>query len=74
MARTTDYGNDCAPGVPTFTRERLANRSYETWRDILTTHSDSIDRALAAYIARLRSRRGLSANTAAGVIAAAPIS
>jgi prephenate dehydrogenase len=32
---------------------RLAKSSFEIWRDILATNSDSIDRALAAYIARL---------------------
>ena len=36
---------------------RLANSSYEIWRDILATNTDSIDRALAAYIAKLEHMR-----------------
>jgi len=36
---------------------RLANISYEIWRDILATNTDSIDRALAAYIAKLEHMR-----------------
>ena len=36
---------------------RLAGSSYEIWRDILATNTDSIDRALAAYIARLEHMR-----------------
>lgn len=36
---------------------RLAKSSYEIWRDILATNTDSIDRALAAYIARLEDMR-----------------
>ena len=36
---------------------RLAKSSYEIWRDILATNTDSIDRALAAYIAKLEHMR-----------------
>jgi prephenate dehydrogenase len=36
---------------------RLAKSSYEIWRDILATNTDSIDRALAAYISRLEEMR-----------------
>ncbi len=36
---------------------RLAKSSYEIWRDILATNTDSIDRALGAYIARLELMR-----------------
>jgi len=36
---------------------RLARSSYEIWRDILATNTDSIDRALAAYIAKLEHMR-----------------
>jgi prephenate dehydrogenase len=36
---------------------RLAKSSYEIWRDILATNTDSIDRALGAYIARLEYMR-----------------
>ena len=36
---------------------RLAKSSYEIWRDILATNTDSIDRALAAYIAKLEDMR-----------------
>ncbi|HTM51753.1 MAG TPA: prephenate dehydrogenase [Bryobacteraceae bacterium] len=43
------------PGLMDMTR--LAKSSYEIWRDILATNSDSIDRALAAYIARLEHLR-----------------
>jgi prephenate dehydrogenase len=39
------------PGLSDMTR--LAGSAYEIWRDILATNTDSIDRALAAYIARL---------------------
>ena len=43
------------PGLADTTR--LAKSSYEIWRDILATNTDSIDRALAAYIARLEHMR-----------------
>lgn len=43
------------PGLADTTR--LAKSSYEIWRDILATNTDSIDRALAAYIARLELMR-----------------
>jgi prephenate dehydrogenase len=43
------------PGLSDTTR--LARSSYEIWRDILATNTDSIDRALAAYIARLEHMR-----------------
>jgi prephenate dehydrogenase len=43
------------PGLADTTR--LAGSSYEIWRDILATNTDSIDRALAAYIARLEHMR-----------------
>jgi prephenate dehydrogenase len=43
------------PGLADTTR--LAKSSYEIWRDILATNTDSIDRALAAYIARLEFMR-----------------
>jgi prephenate dehydrogenase len=43
------------PGLADTTR--LANSSYEIWRDILATNTDSIDRALAAYIACLEHMR-----------------
>ena len=43
------------PGLADMTR--LAKSSYEIWRDILATNTDSIDRALAAYIARLEHMR-----------------
>jgi prephenate dehydrogenase len=43
------------PGLADTTR--LANSSYEIWRDILATNTDSIDRALAAYIAALEHMR-----------------
>jgi prephenate dehydrogenase len=43
------------PGLTDTTR--LARSSYEIWRDILATNTDSIDRALAAYIARLEHMR-----------------
>lgn len=36
---------------------RLAGSAFEIWRDILATNTDSIDRALAAYIARLEVMR-----------------
>jgi prephenate dehydrogenase len=36
---------------------RLAMSSYEIWRDILETNAASIDRALAAYIAKLETIR-----------------
>jgi prephenate dehydrogenase len=39
------------PGLADMTR--LAGSAYEIWRDILATNTDSIDRALEAYIARL---------------------
>src|SRR5439155_17725427 len=43
------------PGLADTTR--LAKSSYEIWRDILATNTDSIDRALAAYIAKLEHMR-----------------
>jgi len=43
------------PGLADTTR--LAKSAYEIWRDILATNTDSIDRALAAYIARLEHMR-----------------
>jgi len=43
------------PGLADTTR--LARSSYEIWRDILATNTDSIERALAAYIARLELMR-----------------
>jgi prephenate dehydrogenase len=43
------------PGLADTTR--LAQSSYEIWRDILATNTDSIDRALAAYIAKLEHMR-----------------
>lgn len=43
------------PGLTDTTR--LAKSAYEIWRDILATNTDSIDRALAAYIARLEHMR-----------------
>ncbi len=43
------------PGLTDTTR--LAKSAYEIWRDILATNTDSIDRALAAYIARLELMR-----------------
>ncbi len=43
------------PGLADTTR--LAKSAYEIWRDILATNTDSIDRALAAYIARLEEMR-----------------
>jgi prephenate dehydrogenase len=43
------------PGLADTTR--LARSSYEIWRDILATNTDSIDRALAAYIGRLEHMR-----------------
>jgi prephenate dehydrogenase len=43
------------PGLADTTR--LAKSSYEIWRDILATNTDSIDRALAAYIGRLEHMR-----------------
>jgi len=36
---------------------RLARSPYEVWRDILETNAEAIDRALAAYIARLEHLR-----------------
>ena len=36
---------------------RLAGSAYEIWRDILATNTDSIDRALGIYIARLEHMR-----------------
>jgi prephenate dehydrogenase len=39
------------PGLTDMTR--LAGSAYEIWRDILATNTDSIERALEAYIARL---------------------
>jgi len=39
------------PGLADMTR--LAGSAYEIWRDILAANTDSIDRALEAYIARL---------------------
>ena len=36
---------------------RLAGSAYEIWRDILATNTDSIDRALGAYIAKLEHMR-----------------
>jgi len=39
------------PGLADMTR--LAGSAYEIWRDILATNTDSIERALEAYIARL---------------------
>lgn len=39
------------PGLADTTR--LAKSAYEIWRDILATNTESIDRALGAYIARL---------------------
>jgi prephenate dehydrogenase len=39
------------PGLADTTR--LALSAYDIWRDILATNTDSIDRALAAYIERL---------------------
>jgi prephenate dehydrogenase len=39
------------PGLADMTR--LAGSAYEIWRDILATNTDSIDRALEAYISRL---------------------
>jgi prephenate dehydrogenase len=43
------------PGLADTTR--LAKSSYEIWRDILATNTDSIDRALTAYIAKLEHMR-----------------
>ena len=43
------------PGLSDTTR--LAGSPYEIWRDILATNTDSIDRALAAYIAKLEHMR-----------------
>jgi prephenate dehydrogenase len=43
------------PGLTDSTR--LAKSAYEIWRDILATNTDSIDRALAAYIAKLEYMR-----------------
>jgi len=43
------------PGLADTTR--LAKSSYEIWRDILATNTDSIDRALGIYIARLEHMR-----------------
>jgi prephenate dehydrogenase len=43
------------PGAVDMTR--LAMSSYEIWKDILATNSDSIDRALGEYIAKLESIR-----------------
>jgi prephenate dehydrogenase len=43
------------PGLADMTR--LAKSSYEIWRDILATNTDSIDRALGAYIGRLEHMR-----------------
>jgi len=43
------------PGLADTTR--LAKSAYEIWRDILATNTDSIDRALEAYIAKLEHMR-----------------
>jgi prephenate dehydrogenase len=43
------------PGLADTTR--LAKSAYEIWRDILATNTDSIDRALGAYIAKLEHMR-----------------
>jgi prephenate dehydrogenase len=50
-----DYLEIAGPGLADTTR--LAKSSYEIWRDILATNTDSIDRALAAYIATLEYMR-----------------
>jgi prephenate dehydrogenase len=43
------------PGLADMTR--LASSAFEIWQDILATNSDSIDRALAAYIRKLEQMR-----------------
>jgi prephenate dehydrogenase len=50
-----EYLDVAGPGLADTTR--LAKSSYEIWRDILATNTDSIERALAAYIARLEHMR-----------------
>ena len=50
-----DYLEIAGPGLADTTR--LARSSYDIWRDILATNTDSIDRALAAYIATLEHMR-----------------
>jgi prephenate dehydrogenase len=50
-----EYLEIAGPGLADTTR--LAKSSYEIWRDILATNTDSIERALAAYIATLEHMR-----------------
>ena len=50
-----EYLEVSGPGLVDTTR--LAKSAYEIWRDILATNTDSIDRALAAYIAKLEHMR-----------------
>jgi prephenate dehydrogenase len=58
VAENLEFPGDLAvagPGLADTTR--LALSAYDIWRDILATNTDSIDRALAAYIARLEHLR-----------------
>jgi prephenate dehydrogenase len=56
--------NGAGPGLGDMTR--LAQSSYELWADILFTNVNSIDRALALYIAELQEIRAALGHTDVG--------